>query len=67
MNRQICKWFYSCPMKYYCEQGKLEKKWITLYCKGDWQTCTRFYMEENGEPHPDNMLPSGTIDKGLPI
>ena len=45
--------------------GKLDKKWIELYCKGDWESCIRYQMEERGEPHPDWMLPDGSIDERL--
>ena len=64
-NFNECKWFPACPMKYYYEEGKLDKKWIELYCKGDWQRCIRYQMEERGDPHPDWMLPDGTIDERL--
>jgi len=60
-----CKWYALCPMKRFYEEGKLDRKWIELYCKGDWESCIRFHMEENGEPHPDWMLPDGSIDKRL--
>ncbi len=60
-----CKWYPVCPMKYFFEQGKLDKKWIELYCKGDWLNCVRYQMEENFQYHPDNMLPDGSIDKRL--
>ncbi len=58
-----CKWFSVCPMKRFYEQGKLDKKWIEKYCKGDWSSCVRYRMEERGEYHPDSMLPDGTIRK----
>jgi uracil-DNA glycosylase family 4 len=60
-----CKWYPSCPMKRFCQQGRLEKKWIELYCKGDWKSCIRYKMEEKGELHPDFMLPDGSLDKRL--
>ena len=60
-----CKWYAVCPMKRYYEKGLLEKKWVELYCKGDWETCIRYKMEEKGEPHADWMLPDGTIDEEL--
>ncbi len=60
-----CKWFSVCPLKKFYEQGKLDRNWIELYCKGDWESCIRFQMEENFECHPDNMLPDGKIDKRL--
>ena len=44
---QDCKWYQVCPMKFFYEKGKLDKKWIELYCKGNWQDCVRFYNEEN--------------------
>ena len=60
-----CKWHSICPMKRYFEQGRLERKWIELYCKGDWKNCIRYQKEENGVYHPDWMLPDGSIDKSL--
>jgi len=60
-----CKWFPACPMKWFYQEGRLEQKWIELYCKGDWISCIRYAMEEKGEPHSDNMLPDGSIDKSL--
>ena len=48
-------------MKTYYEQGKLDKKWIDMYCKGDWTNCVRYHMEDTGQPHPDFMLPDGTL------
>jgi len=60
-----CKWYRVCPMKRFYEEGKLDRKWVELYCKGDWENCIRYHMEENGEPHADWMLPDGTIDEKL--
>lgn len=60
-----CKWYQVCPMKRYYESGMLDKKWVELYCKGNWESCVRYWMEERGEEHPDWMLPDGTIDKKL--
>ena len=63
--QKTCKWHNCCPMKRFYELGKLEKKWIELYCKGDWQTCIRYQMEEQNQYHPDNMLPDGSIARTL--
>ena len=60
-----CKWFVVCPMKRFYEEGKLDKKWIELYCKGDWESCVRYQMEEKGELHPDWMLSDVSIDEEL--
>jgi len=60
-----CKWYQACPMKTFYEQGKLDKKWIDMYCKGDWDNCVRYMMEERGRFHPDFMLPDGTISEEL--
>jgi len=62
-----CKWYQLCPMKSYYEEGILDKRWVELYCKGDWENCIRYHMEENNETHPDYMLPDGTLDKKLAI
>jgi hypothetical protein len=52
-------------MKCFYEAGKLDKKWVTDYCHGNWKACVRYQMEERGDPHPDNMLPNGQIDETL--
>jgi hypothetical protein len=52
-------------MKKFYGEGKIDKKWIELYCKGDWESCVRYRMEERGELHPDWMLPDGSIDEKL--
>jgi uracil-DNA glycosylase len=62
-----CKWRNVCPMGRFYKRGLLNKKWIELYCKGDWESCVRYQMEERGEPHSDCMLPDGTIDEKLCI
>jgi uracil-DNA glycosylase family 4 len=60
-----CKWFLCCPMKRFFEEGSIQKRWIELYCKGDWKNCVRYHMEENRAPHPDWMLPDGSLDESL--
>jgi len=60
-----CKWYPACPMKRFYEKGKLNKKWIELYCKGDWESCIRYQKEERGESPPDWMLPNGSRDDKL--
>lgn len=60
-----CKWFLCCSMKRFYEEGRIQKRWIELYCKGDWKSCVRYHMEERGEPHPDWMLPDGSLDESL--
>jgi phosphatidylserine decarboxylase len=60
-----CEWYPVCPLRIFYELGKLDKSWIELYCKGAWLNCIRYQMEENGESHPDNMMPDGSIDDNL--
>jgi uracil-DNA glycosylase family 4 len=60
-----CKWYTVCPMKRSYEKGILNRKWVEFYCKGDWESCIRYKMEENGQYHPDWMLPDGSIDLAL--
>jgi DNA polymerase len=60
-----CKWFPVCPMKYFFKEGSLGRKWIELYCRGDWQSCVRYDLEERGKYHPDWMLPDGTLEEKL--
>jgi len=60
-----CKWYPSCPMKRFYEERRLDRRWIELYCKGDWESCIRYQMEEHEKTHPDWMLPDGNIDEKL--
>jgi DNA polymerase len=60
-----CRWFVNCPMKRFYRAGRIEKKWIELYCRGDWENCVRYKMEEQGHYHPDWMLPDGGLDENL--
>jgi hypothetical protein len=52
-------------MKRFFEQGRLDAKWVERYCLRDNSRCVRFRMEENGEFHPDHMLPDGSLDERL--
>ena len=63
--KKICKWYYCCPIKFYVDTGKLDKKWVKNYCLIDNHDCIRYQMEEKGVNHPDNMLPDGSIKKDL--
>ena len=60
-----CKWFPACPMKWFYHKWQLDRYWIERYCKGDWERCVRYQMEEQGRFHPDSMLPNGTLDGTL--
>lgn len=63
--KDTCKWYECCPLKRFYEQGELNKKWIKKYCKGDYEDCVRYQKEEKGIPHPDNLLPDGSIREDL--
>jgi hypothetical protein len=52
-------------MKRYHEEGRIDGKWVENFCHGRWARCVRFQMVEHGEPHPDWMLPDGTLDESL--
>lgn len=56
-----CKWYQVCPMNVYQRKGLIDRKWVEMYCKGDWESCVRYNMEEKGEFHPDYMLPDGSF------
>ena len=58
-------WYNVCPMKRFYEAGKLEEIWISRYCRVGNPACVRKRMESKGLPHPDNMLPDGTIRDDL--
>lgn len=60
-----CEWYSLCPMKRFTEKGLLDRKWIQLYCLGNWKNCARYELEEKMIPHPDNMLPDGSVNENL--
>jgi DNA polymerase len=62
---QDCNWFPFCPMKRFHDEGYLDRVWIERYCKGDWERCIRYRLEQRGRYHPDWMLPDGTLDERL--
>jgi hypothetical protein len=65
MPSNVCKWYEVCPIKIFYETGKLEKKWVEIYCWGDHERCVRYQLEESGQPHPDNLLPNGEVRREL--
>ena len=64
-SNNICKWYITCPIKYFTDKGKLESYWVGNYCLKSNKNCVRYHLEESGEYHPDNMLPDVTIREGL--
>jgi DNA polymerase len=62
---KVCKWYDRCPVPRYYEQGKLNKNWLDLYCRGDWESCKRYQFWERNVSHPDHMLPDGESDHNL--
>ena len=65
MEKNICKYYWVCPIRMFYEEGKLDKKWIENYCFRGGENCKRRELEDQGIPHPDNMLPNGDIDENL--
>jgi hypothetical protein len=62
---KTCKWYQFCPIKYFVDLGKLDRKWVEDYCLVGNKNCIRYQMEETGQLHPDNMLPNGEIKQDL--
>ena len=60
-----CKWYQVCPIKFFVESGKLDRKWVEDYCLINNKDCVRYQLEENGKLHPDNLLPNGDIKLDL--
>lgn len=58
-----CKWYPVCPLRVNTERGLVSGEWVEYYCKGDWESCVRYWKEERGEPHSDYMLPDGSIQR----
>jgi len=61
----VCRWYEVCPIKRFCDEGLLERRWVKEYCLRDNPNCVRRRLEEEGIGHPDNMLPNGEIDERL--
>ncbi|MFW9771718.1 MAG: uracil-DNA glycosylase [Candidatus Heimdallarchaeota archaeon] len=60
-----CKWYNCCPIKYFVNEGMLEKEWVEEYYLIGNKDCLRYQMEESGEINPDNMLSNGEMRKNL--
>jgi hypothetical protein len=65
IKNKTCKWYQICPIKYFVDHDKLDRKWVENYCLVGNTNCIRYQMEESGQSHPDNMLPNGYIDQDL--
>ena len=64
-NNKVCKWYKVCPIKIYVETDKLDRKWIEDYCLIGNKNCVRYQLEEDGDYHPDNLLPNGDFKEDL--
>lgn len=60
-----CKYYPFCPMGKFHDRGLISKEWTELFCRGDWEDCHRFRMEEKGMTLPDYILPDGRADRRL--
>ena len=58
-----CKWFSVCPLRRLEREGAISSKWRVEYCESEdnWANCVRYQMDEQGKPHPYNMMPDGVI------
>jgi len=58
-----CKWCNLCPLRRLEREGKISDKWKKEYCETEqnWENCKRYQMEEKRKPHPNNMMPDGSI------
>lgn len=58
-----CKWYHICPLRRFERLGLIDRRRADAYCKSDahWKACRRYQLEEEGIPHPDNLLPDGRI------
>ena len=48
----------------YKKEG-LSRRWTELYCKGDWESCIGYQMEERSELHLEASNLDGTLDEKL--
>ena len=65
LKTKVCKWYQVCPIKFFVENVKLDKKWVENYCLIGNKDCVRLHLEETGKNHPDNLLPNGEIKNNL--
>jgi len=63
--KEPCKWYDSCPLRYFEVKGLIAENWQQIYCLGDWESCVRYQDTLSGRYHPDNMMPDGRIDPEL--
>jgi len=60
-----CKWYALCPLRRLEREGLIGQHWAETYCRSDhhWKSCRRYQLEEQGIPHPDNLLPDGSATR----
>ncbi len=53
-----CPYLEGCPLfKYFRAYAK--KAYLRMYCQGDYETCERYLLRQQGKPVPENLLPHG--------
>lgn len=65
INEKECKWFRVWPIRRFDEQGLIDRSYVMDYCRGNWEKCKRYQLEEKNIPHPDHMLPDGSLNESL--
>jgi len=62
-----CRWYSVCPLRRFEREGLLADQWAEQYCRStsNWANCRRYQLEQQGLPHPDNLLPDGSTDENL--
>ncbi len=59
----VCKWFHLCPLRSFEEKKQIDFSFRDTFCSTElnWKKCARYQAEENGEYHPDELLPDGSF------
>jgi hypothetical protein len=51
----------SCEMFSLLQAAGTLKTWQIRYCAGEYHTCARYRLSQEGQPVPQNLLPSGQL------
>jgi hypothetical protein len=54
-----CKWFETCPMVKFNEQGQLSDSYVSRFCHDNFQQCCH-YKDSGNENFLDGFMPAST-------
>lgn len=60
-GKNRCRYFDLCPLRRLEKSAEIDEDYRKRFCELDFEKCVRFKMEGRGIPHPDRLMPDGSM------